>query len=831
MVKIKATSTKPFKFENNSQSKIYESLKRFIAEAPASFYKDACKIMLGPNDLEAKTNLVSHLLREIYGWILDFMLPAVNYTEPEGDGKYKQKIKDAAGFYKIDESDRVVQLWMKKIAGRNGLHKISHRDSMGELSSPDGSFLEIWEASEIIFEFLLDKIEANYLQYTTQLDHFLGKKTITSADLTKIKTHIPLNQITLLYFFERLEKPECITLLRKKGFFKYPKKIIKHEDGGVSFPHWPQMIYLVKMSKNPEVQDEVLSICLEIETDNINIQVQILEVALNLPADKAVQLVRKTYVWFPQMSSWFHPENYGKLIARLAVAGKISESMELAGKILAVQPSPRKPTTVDGYTFPHDPVALIDDYQYEKILNEDFPQLVESAGFDAVKILLSQIEDYIALSDAQKEKGSKDDYSEIWRPAIEDHSQNHKFGIRDILITGARDVAEQFLSKNPDKILEVIEDLEKRKLNMFSRIAMHLVRIFPKGAEQKITQYLMNKNEFTDRSRLSHEYFLLAESHSKLLNEKQKNEIWSWIMTGADVNSHRKWVKQNGTNPTEEELNKYEKTWQMYHLTPFKDIDPTWQKYYQNLVKELGEPEFPSFRSWTKSGSFGPKSVVSSEQLKTMKPEDVIDYLRNWKPDSNDPFDRSREGTGREITTQIKEDPSRWTESLPMLVDLDPTYVRSVFTGYRDAIKEGKKIDWDKVLDLSLAVLAKPVEIEQRESSSPFGDDPNWNWCRHAIVELITEGLKEVEGQAPIKMRDKLWKVIKELTDDADPTPEHEKEYLASHSDPLSLAINSTRGDSMGAAIQYGVWLKSACTKEEQSSWSIEKEAPELLKY
>src|SRR5581483_10233721 len=127
-MELDKSPNKLFRFEDSRQSKIYASLQRFIADAPALFYKDACKIMQDECDLDAKINLVSHLLREIYGWILDFMLPAVDYVEPEGEGSYKAKIKDVVRLYSLNENDEAIQLWLRKITGRNGLHKKAHRD-------------------------------------------------------------------------------------------------------------------------------------------------------------------------------------------------------------------------------------------------------------------------------------------------------------------------------------------------------------------------------------------------------------------------------------------------------------------------------------------------------------------------------------------------------------------------------------------------------------------------------------------------------------------------------------------------------------------------------
>jgi len=825
----KLKQIKQFSFQDPRNTKVYEGLKRGVGEATASFYKDACKIYYGDADLESKTHLIGHLLREILGDLTTVLLPA-DY-KPRGNGKNEKKIKKVLRTYKIKADQEPVQLWMDIAKSKDNvaLHRWAHRRGLLSVRPADEQFDYLWDKVQILFAFLIDVVEKNFVHYVDYLDKLLVKPAIAKKDLDEFKQKIPCNAVTLGYFFERLDKPDCLNTLLEKGFFDDPTPPLEHPDGGISYPYWPQLTYLVKMSKIPSAQKKVLEICLGIETDNIRTQAELLEVALNLPGKMSIQIVEKSYSKLDQINSWFHPEKYGALIVYLAKEGFSSEALTLARKVLAVKPDPRKPTVIEGHTFSHDPIAFFDDWHYEKILNENYPGFVDQTGMEAVKVLVDLIQDYVNLSDEGRKSGSKDDYSYIWRPAIEDNSQNHKFGVRDLLVTGLRDACEQFLRSHPDQILVMVKELESKKLSIFKRLSLHLLRLFPKGAE-KIAQELLNKEEFQGESRVTHEYFLLAEAHGSLLNKEQKEQVWSWIMNGADVESYKKWRAQNGHKTTQAEIEKYIKNWQMYHLMPFKDIDPKWKKYFDEIVALVGEPEFPSFRSWSSGGSWGPNSTVSQEQLKEMEPQKVVEFLEKWEPPANDPLDRSREGTGRQLAEQVASDPEKWSKVTQSFGKLDPTYVRSLLGGYRDALKQGKSFDWEPVLELCEIALSKPIQVEKRKPTVPFGEDPDWSWCRNTIVELLSEGMSGHAGKLPPSLREQAWRLIEKLTNDPDPTPKHEEEYLKSHEDPLTLAINSTRGDAMLAAIQYGVWLKESESKEAQGSWSFQAKAPELLK-
>lgn len=826
----KLKQIKQFSFPDPHNTKVYEGLKRGVGKATASFYKDACKIYYGDADLESKTHLIGHLLREILGDLTTVLLP-VDYKS-KGKNKNERKIKKILKIYKIKPHEEPVQLWLGIVKSKDnvGLHRWAHRRGLLSVRPQDEQFDYLWNKVQVLFTFLIDVVEKNFVHYVDYLDGLLAKSAIAKKDLDEFKQKIPCNTVTLGYFFERLDKPDCLNALVEKGFFDDPIPPFEHPDGGISYPYWPQMTYLVKMSKIPSIQDKVLEVCLGIETDNIRTQAELLEVAINLPGKMAVQIVEKSYSKLDQINSWFHPEKYGALIVYFAKERLQEEALNLARKVLAIKPDPRKPTVIEGHTFTHDPIALFDDWHYEKILNENYPGLVEKIGMEAIKVLLDLIQNYVNLSDEGRESGSKDDYSDIWRPAIEDNSQNHKFGVRDLLVTALRNACEQFIKSHPDQVLEVVKELESRKLCILKRLSLHLLRLFSKGAEEKIRQELMNKDEFQGESRLTHEYFLLAEAHGSLLTLGQREQLWSWIIDGADVEGYKKWRSQNGHKTNRSQVEKYIKNWQMYHLMPFKDIDPKWKEYFDGIVSLAGEPEFPSFRSWSSGGSWGPNSSISENQLKEMEPQKVVEFLEKWQPPANDPLDRTREGTGRQLTEQVASNPEKWSQVTLSFSRLDPTYVRSLLGGYRDALKKGKSFDWKPVLELCEVALSKPIQVERRKPTVPFGEDPDWNWCRNTIVELLTEGMSGRAGEVPTSLREQVWKLIEELTNDPNPTQEYEKEYLKSHEDPLNLAVSSTRGDALLAAIQYGVWLKQAENKETQSTWSLEKNAPELLK-
>jgi hypothetical protein len=62
----------------------------------------------------------------------------------------------------------------------------------------------------------------------------------------------------------------------------------------------------------------------------------------------------------------------------------------------------------------------------------------------------------------------------------------------------------------------------------------------------------------------------------------------------------------------------------------------------------------------------------------------------------------------------------------------------------------------------------------------------------------------------PIEFADRVWQALDALSWDSDPTPEHEQRYGGSNMDPLTLSINTVRGEAIHAVIQYATWRKLA---------------------
>jgi len=822
-----------FQFPDPRQQRIYEELNEVVGPGPASFFRDACRLMANPNQLESTAHLVAHLLREIESALRQVFRPVAE-KGAEGLGRstsQKEEIRTILRSLGIAEDAREARAWFE-LADK--LHGLAHRRGLDPPRSP-GEISELWDESQALLDVLLQSLREHFLAWIGMLDDLLAKPKPNKDDLKRLAQEIPNNAVTRGYFFDRLENPEWLEPLWKKGFFKHPPAPIRdEEEGTIRFPPWPEAKYLAGMAKHkPKLVAQIIH---EMnDTDNAAVISDLVEALLAMPPHVSAQFVDKATRW-AESPYWLLPEKLGQLLAHWAKGGKTEEALRVARVLLDVLPDERRtsPGTDDAYRLLPEPRARFEAWHYEQILKEHYPDLVRQAILPALQLLCDLLEKAIQLSLHHEDDQGPEDYSFIWRPAIEDHSQNRGDTIRDALVSAVRDAAELVVRSNKATVEQVVNALEGRRWKVFRRIALHILRVFPDQGEALAAARLTDQSLFEDVG-LWHEYILLLRARFPHLTPEEQAKILGWIEDGPDVDRWKqRRESRSGKAPSEEEVVRYQEVWQrdkLYEIGP-DNLPTEWRERYRELVGKYGEPEHPEFPVYRRIVWEGPTSPKTAEELKAMSVTEIVEFLRTWTPPENIFREPSPEGLGRELSSVVAEDPGRFASEAPLFKGLDPTYVRALVSGLREALKQNRAFDtdWEPVLDLCQWVVALPRDIQGRQVRQ-MEADPDWGWARKEIAGLLAEGFQHRPGGIPISLRQNVWDILKPLTEDPDPTPEHEQRYGGSNMDPATLSINTTRGEAMHAVVRYALWVRRHLEQESDAQGRLAKgfgEMPEV---
>lgn len=823
----------PSQFSDPRKQQIYEELKEVVGPGPAAFFRDACWLMANPDVLDSTAHLIAHLLRELESAIRAVFKPVVEGALPKQKNadSHKKQIEKILAALNIEKESPEAKAWFELA---NQLHSLAHRRGL-DAPRPTKDVQSLWDQAQKLLDVLVSALRERFLSWISVLDELLKHQQPTKDDLNRLALEVPNNRVIRQYFFDRLENPEWLEPLWKKGFFKHlPEPIHDKEEGMVRFPPWPETKYLARMAKHkPELIAQIIQ---EMDdTQNVSVLSDLVDALLVLPPDVSVDFVEKVNRW-AESSYLLLPEKLGQLFAHWAKEGRTDEALSLAQVLLDILPDEHRisPGPDDAYRLPPEPRAHFDIWEYEQILKEHYPVLVRQTGLPALELLCGLLEKAIRLSRRHSDGEGPEDYSSIWHPAVEDHPQSPGHTIKDALVSAVRDASEFVVRSNKATVEEVVNALESRHWKVFRRIALHILRVFPDQGETLVAARLTDRSLFEDVG-LQHEYVLLLRACFPNLTLKDQAKILGWVEDGPDVDEWKQWRESEASKvPSEEEVVRYREVWQRDWLARigFGGLPTEWRERYRMLIAKYSEPEHPEFPVYTENGWVGPRSPKSADDLKAMSLTEIVKFLRAWKPLEDILRDLSPEGLGRELSSVVAEDPGRFATKSPSFKGLDPTYVRALVSGFREALKQNRTFDrdWKPVLELCQWVVSQPREIQGRQVQE-MDADPNWGWTRKEIARLLAEGFQDRPGGIPISFRQKVWDILKPLTDDPEPTPDYEQRYGGSNMDPATLSINTTRGQAMHAVIRYTLWLRRHLEQESDAEERLAKgfdEMPEV---
>ncbi|MBK9307420.1 MAG: hypothetical protein IPM58_10120 [Nitrospira sp.] len=259
------------------------------------------------------------------------------------------------------------------------------------------------------------------------------------------------------------------------------------------------------------------------------------------------------------------------------------------------------------------------------------------------------------MSERNEDPG-REDYSYIWRGAIESHSQNEGRDLREHLVSAVRDASELIVSSNPALVRDVVRCLHYRtdkttlrRWKVFDRIILHVMREYPDTVKDLIRDDLTDHAKFEDL-RLSHEYRLLLKEMFQKLDSNDQQIILGWIEAGPDdVEGWTQRVTEAvGEVPSLEDIEKRKRSWQRDKLAVFyHSLPKPWANRYNAMVNELGPADHPEFSHYSMGVMRGPISPKGSANLAQMQVDELRQFLTDWKPTKEAlGIAPSQEGTG-----------------------------------------------------------------------------------------------------------------------------------------------------------------------------------------
>ena len=718
----------------------------------------------------------------------------------------------------------------------------------------DDVLVKIRDNFQILEDLLHSAAELEYSRIST-LDKILEEAN-NSVELPKSKkqerrlTRMVERSLALIeketdrqYFFSRLNNPAWIQPLAERGCFEGPPNNVHLQDGYLQCPSWGELEYLRNVCK--EARDEVVEIVLALPSvDNPRVYADILEIALELDAERSARLLPKI-LESSRLEFRFFPFKFPDLLAYWVSEYQTDAALELAKVLVQFVPDPkseekqRKLREIKKNGTDNSEVQLgkVDSTlrpiprfrRYRRFLNEHVRLLAENEPFIVASMLIDATAKMIRLGkhEDELEGGTISDYSEIWCPRLNEPRRDYPDS-KESLVHTLNYACERVFENEVESIELLDRALRSQRWGVFTRLRQHLYALHPCEQTKPWIRELIIQE--CDYGRWEHQYEFqrmvrLAAEHfgEELLTEDDRKEIYDAILSGPPEEDFREWL---GDKFTETQFRKRRRQFHRQQFRPFKRVlFGEYASYFQKLeaeetADEVTDESYRPFRisngGWSKT-----RSPRSTQDLAYLSDEDLLEYINNWEDQYWDRDDQLTEinidalaGAFQKVfKDSIIPDAARfnfWTKNRDNV--LRPIYVKSMINAMQDVVMATEFDKLEECFSFCRWVLTHPDP--QNDASANIGrfrdgsrEHPRWHTSRRAVCDFI-EACVNPDVDVPLLFRGQLGSLLDILCTQFDSDLDTGGRNPSDFDSPIAEAISTTRGHALENLIKFALWVR-----------------------
>jgi len=634
------------------------------------------------------------------------------------------------------------------------------------------------------------------------------------------------------YFFSRLKNPLWIEPLHKRGYFDTPPGVNQLPDGYVHYPNWPELSYLVNVAK--EASDQIIEIVLGLaKTDNPRVYDEILSIALRLQGSDSARLCPKL-IEYTDIGNQFLAFRYPELLQHWISQGNIGESLKITKNLVQFNRDPKedekrklRDENPEAWETTLEPVPRLDQWEYQQVLEKGVRPLAEKEPYQVARILTDAAASMIRMRVhlEEFEKGLDEDYSEIWCRRLDQPDRDDYQSPKETLIFTLTYACEKVYDKAPESVDALDQALRNQRWKLFKRLRQHLYATHPNDQTLPwIREFILGHNDYS-RWEYDYEFQLMIRKAAeyfgpRLLGENEQSAIFEAILSGPSKENFREWM---GERYSDEAFQQRRRFFHRMQLRPFATLLSGETRQYLDELEAEEQAKVVTDDSYSpqkiQTGWVTHRSPISVEDLEQFADEELLRYLNDWD-------DERRDGSNLLIEINIsalagvfqslfKEgiipDGKRlsfWMEHRDEIAR--PIYVVSMVNAMEELVKEKDFSNLDQWIEFCSWVLSHsdPERVEgQPEPRDESCDHPDWGSSRRAVVDFIDTCVgKDTDG--PLTAREGLADLLRHVCNQFDWRLDRNRPVLLNWDDPVTEAINRTRGRALQSVVNFGFWVR-----------------------
>ena len=621
------------------------------------------------------------------------------------------------------------------------------------------------------------------------------------------------------FFLRKAKGLKWFDALEEQGYFNpasNPAPVPAKEEGYVSVPLWPAIEYLVATSpellaeENLEYAERVLGIIREVTTaamskelGNYRTWLQFSKIIQNIP----VSLISPSDLVY--VDYWLEDK-----YERNLVSGEVGEKWLVA---LLEQPSSDASAIAVGLLkllykasfmlkWPGDSDRREASFRFSGWYAKEITEAVaaksgEVLGQQAIQIYLKELERILEVL-------GLDGWSYLWRPAIEDHAQNHSVeDVEDILIVALRNSLKSYIREEHEGSKDLIAELLENSFQIIKRVAIYTIRQNFRQLNGLIERVIVKEN-FTEEVR--HEVWHLLHDHYPFFP-------WSLRQRAREIVEEM--VVEEDDGSIDLKATAYR---QAIWYAALRNHDESLRKQYLECVTLAGaEPDHPDFPSYMSSGRAIHESPKTKEELLSISIDELVTFLNGYE-DLGHFREPGLEGLVETLKAAAKAAPKRIYPHLEQFASLDCAFVYVLIEAFSDLWVEKAELPWDdmwrNVLNFCEAVIQREEFWSQEGTETRVRFVGNRYWVVGSIGRLIEKGVKSDDHAFSPQFLEQARSILLTLLE------KESGEEFKPESDAVSIAVNCPRGRCLEAMINLALRycrLEDQTGKGHEEAWNI----------
>lgn len=387
--------------------------------------------------------------------------------------------------------------------------------------------------------------------------------------------------------------------------------------------------------------------------------------------------------------------------------------------------------------------SILTDYWLNKIIKSKRITLIENYSELIYEICLNKIKEIIEIDKSQF-VWFKLDY--IGDDHISEHNLSTEY--HDIISDLFRDAIKTLnLERKHEVIKEMFELADNQNHEYFDKIAIYLISLNYEDLRTLFWERYKAKESILYYAELKREIYELIAKNAATLSNDELDIVITWI-EAINEDYFTEESKKRGSEWLQQMI-AYKKLEWYEHALAKSNFPEIKEKVFElkNLCDWERKDILPGHWKGETKGGFISHSSPEDAKLNEKSIEEVADYLIHYGEVFHpDHVKSSSEGLARELKEDVRQRPLEYSQNIEAFTSIKVLYYwEYLYWGFREAIQDGKQIEWESLLKFGLEKIQEPSFFDTLHEKN------NTNSYKQSFlrffVDTIEEGFRSKEKE------------------------------------------------------------------------------------